>query len=190
MTRILKRKVMDAQAIDFALHRMAREIIEVTKGLSNLALIGIADGGIGITRRLFKILSDGAQKPIPMGMIDITLYRDDLTINDQPELKDTQIDFDMDGLEIVLVDDVLFTGRTVRAAITALLDYGRPGKIKLAVLVERIGHRELPIQADFVGRHIDTDKEEKVLVKVTAEGMEKNDKVVIQTEYSDKDGED
>ena len=171
---------MDEKSIDLALRRMSQEIIEANRGFNNLALVGIADGGVPVTYRLQNLLNSNSKNEVPVGMIDITLYRDDLTINDQPELKDTKIEFDIDGKNVVLVDDVLFTGRTVRAAITALLDYGRPGRIQLAVLVDR-SHRELPIQADFVGKVVNSEKSEKIAVAVDENKAMKKDKVVLIT---------
>lgn len=186
MAKEHKRKIMDEKTIDLALRRMSQEIIEANRGLSNLALVGIADGGVPITYRLKRLLKKNSKSEIPVGMIDITLYRDDLTINDQPELKDTKIDFNIDGKNVVLVDDVLFTGRTVRAAITALLDYGRPGRIQLAVLIDR-SHRELPIQADFVGKFIDSEKSEKIIVTVDQQKAGKKDKIVLITPINSED---
>jgi pyrimidine operon attenuation protein / uracil phosphoribosyltransferase len=187
MAREHERQVMDSERIALALSRMAHQIIESNKGLSNVVLIGIADGGIPITNRLKSLLESTGKKEIPTGLLDITLYRDDLTINDQPELKNTEIGFDLDGKSVVLVDDVLFTGRTVRAAITALVDFGRPVRIQLAVLVDR-GHRELPIAADFVGKILDTEKNEKVLVEVSEVGGKK-DKVVTSTPLQKQGGD-
>ncbi len=180
-----QRMIMNGKRIDFALRRMAQEIIENNSGVENLALVGIADGGIPITNRIRQYLIGQSKNSIDMGMIDITLYRDDLTINDQPELKETKIDFDIAGMTIVLVDDVLFTGRTVRAAITALLEYGRPSRIQLAVLMDR-GRRELPIQADFVGLKMDTKKEQQVDVRVLDQADLKKDKVLLIT-FSEKE---
>ena len=181
-----KRTIMNEERIDFALRRMAQQIIESNSGVDNIALVGIADGGIPITDRLHKYLSGNSKNGIKVGMIDITLYRDDLTINDQPELKETKIDFDIDGMNIVLVDDVLFTGRTARAAISALLEYGRPDRIQLAVLVDR-GHREIPIQADFVGRNLDTEKDQRVNVWVSEKPNNKKDKVVLITDINNQE---
>ena len=186
MGRVHKRIVMNSERIDLALRRMAQQIIEVNPGLKNVALIGIADGGVPVTNRLRALLKQIGGLEVPLGMIDITLYRDDLHINDQPELKSTQIDFDIDGLTIILVDDVLFTGRTVRAAISSLFDYGRPGRIQLAILIDR-QHRELPIRADFIGKYLDTDRDQKVLVNVADELDSNADKVVLITSINDED---
>lgn len=186
MAKEHKRRIMDSQGIELSLRRMAQQILEANKGAANLALVGIADGGVPVTHRLSALLCEHAKCDVPVGFIDITLYRDDLTINDQPELKSTKIDFDIDGMRIILVDDVVFTGRTVRAAITALMDYGRPGLIQLAALVDR-GHRELPIQPDFVGRHMDTDKDQKVTVGVSDEAGDKKDKVVLITPINNEE---
>ena len=189
MAKVHKRKVMDGEGIELALRRMAQEVIEANKGLANVALIGIADGGIPVCDRLHDILAKSAKNDIPTGMIDITLYRDDLTINDQPQLKSSRLEFNIDDKNVVLVDDVIFTGRSVRAAITALMDYGRPRRIQLAVLVDR-GHRELPIQADFIGRHIDTSIDEKVVVAVGGEANSKQDKVITVTPIEQMDEEE
>ena len=173
-----KRRVMNGKQMELVFHRMVQQIIETNQGLDNVALIGIAEGGVPVTHRIRNLLIDVQKADLPLGMIDITLHRDDLSSYDQPLLKSTQIDFDIDGMNIVLIDDVLFTGRTVRAAIAALLDYGRPGNIQLAVLIDR-GHRELPIQADFVGRKLDTETDEQVIVIVSEKPDAKKDEVVV-----------
>jgi len=168
---------MDAPGIDRVISRMAHQIAEANRGLENLALVGIRAGGVEITNRLHKRLCAIENLDIPVGMLDITLYRDDLTINDQPLLKSTEIEFDISGKTIVLVDDVIFTGRTIRAAMDALMDLGRPGRIEAAVLVDR-GGRELPIQADFAGVHMDADSSVKVIVEMTEEHSD--DRVIVE----------
>ena len=148
--------ILKADDIDRLLMRMAREILEKHRGAENLVLIGIRTGGVFLADRLKgKILSlEGAD--IPRGNLDINLYRDDWTrIGHQPIVQKTELPFSLDGTQVILVDDVLFTGRTVRAAMDALIDFGRPDRIELAVLVDR-GHRELPIQANYVGKHLET----------------------------------
>jgi pyrimidine operon attenuation protein/uracil phosphoribosyltransferase len=148
--------ILKADDIDRLLMKMAREILEKHRGAENLVLIGIRTGGVFLADRLKgKILSLGGAE-IPRGNLDINLYRDDWTrIGHQPIVQKTELPFSLDGTQVILVDDVLFTGRTVRAAMDALIDFGRPDRIELAVLVDR-GHRELPIQANYVGKHLET----------------------------------
>lgn len=147
-----------------ALRRMAHEIIESNKGAQDLCLIGIKTRGVPIARRIEHEINSFENAEIPVGEMDITLYRDDIFINEQiPEAKTTDISFDINGKKVVIVDDVLYTGRTVRAAINALMEIGRPKRIQLAVLIDR-GHREMPFRADFVGKNVPTAKEETVSV--------------------------
>ena len=179
MTPNGSRQVMDAQAIHRALVRVAHEIIERNKGTHDLALVGIRSRGIHLAQRIRQALLEiegGA--PIPFGVVDITLYRDDLDRGLQnPEVKGTDIPFAVEGRRILLVDDVLFTGRTIRAAMDALIDFGRPTMIQLAVLVDR-GHRELPIRADYVGKNLPTNLGQQVHVRLAeADGV---DEVVIE----------
>ncbi|TSA88168.1 bifunctional pyr operon transcriptional regulator/uracil phosphoribosyltransferase PyrR [Deinococcus detaillensis] len=149
-----------------ALTRIAHEILERNKGAENLALIGIHTRGIPIAARLAAKLQQLEGVDVPLGRLDITLYRDDLSeIAKQPIIRETEVPFDLDRRRVVLVDDVLYTGRTVRAALDALIDLGRPEGIQLAVLVDR-GHRELPIRADYVGKNLPTAKSEVVKVKL------------------------
>ncbi|GHG23349.1 bifunctional pyr operon transcriptional regulator/uracil phosphoribosyltransferase [Deinococcus indicus] len=149
-----------------ALTRIAHEIIERNKGAENLALIGVHTRGIPLARRLAEKLSALEGVDVPTGMLDITLYRDDLSeVAQQPIIRETQVPFDLRDRRVILVDDVLYTGRTVRAALDALIDLGRPAGIQLAVLVDR-GHRELPIRADYVGKNLPTAASEVVKVKV------------------------
>ena len=161
-------QVMDAQAIQRALVRIAHEIVERGHGTANLALVGIRSRGVHIAQRLKRILHDiEGGEAVPFGVVDITLYRDDLDRRMQnPVVQGTSIDFSVDGRRILLVDDVLFTGRTIRAAMDALVDFGRPQAIRLAVLVDR-GHRELPIRADHVGKNLPTSSSERVRVHLT-----------------------
>ncbi|MCX5845630.1 MAG: bifunctional pyr operon transcriptional regulator/uracil phosphoribosyltransferase PyrR [Deltaproteobacteria bacterium] len=173
-----KKVVMDADGIDRSLTRIAYEILEKNKGTEELCLVGIRTGGVFLAERLKQKISRLEGIDIPFGILDITLYRDDLRLTDSKHvLGKTDIPFSLDNMKVVLVDDVLFTGRTIRAAMDALIDFGRPKLIQLAVLIDR-GHRELPIRADFVGKNLPSSLWESVVVKLT----EKNgiDEVVIQ----------
>ncbi|MBI4357699.1 MAG: bifunctional pyr operon transcriptional regulator/uracil phosphoribosyltransferase PyrR [Candidatus Omnitrophica bacterium] len=148
-----------------AITRIAHEILEKNKGTQDLVLVGIHTGGAFLAKRFQSQIRTIEGHEIPLGLLDITLYRDDLTeIGPQPNVGETAIDFDVDGKKIVLVDDVLFTGRTIRCALDALIDFGRPESIQLAVLIDR-GHRELPVKPDYVGKNIPTAKAERVIVK-------------------------
>ena len=163
-----KRKVvMDAEGIERSLTRVAYQILEKNKGVENLVLIGIQKGGVLLAERLGKKISQIEGVPIPVGKLDITLYRDDIMKSGRARvIGKTDIPFSLDGRKVVLVDDVLFTGRTIRAAMDALMDFGRPTLIQLAVLIDR-GHRELPIRADFVGKNLPSSHSEEVLVKIS-----------------------
>ena len=173
-----KAKILDADGIRRALTRIAHEIIERNKGVEEVALIGIRRRGVPLAERLAKRIKQIEGKDIPIGVLDITLYRDDLTtITQQPVIHRTDISFAVDNKTLVLVDDVLFTGRTVRAALDAIIDLGRPNSIQLAVLVDR-GHRELPIRADYVGKNVPTSKKEIISVYLTE--LDNDDKVVIE----------
>jgi len=168
---------MDAGRMTRTLRRIADEIFERHPDPKDLALVGIRSRGVPLARRLARLLAEGARAEPAVGALDITLYRDDFTsIAAQPITKGTDILFSIDGRTVVLVDDVLFTGRTVRAAIDQLIDFGRPARIELAVLVDR-GHRELPIRADYVGRVLATAREEAVQVRVREE--DGRDEVVV-----------
>jgi len=148
-----------------AITRISHEILEKNKGADRIVLIGIRTGGAILAKRFQSQIHSIEGKEILLGLLDITLYRDDLTeIGPQPNVGETKIDFNVDGKKVILVDDVLFTGRTIRCALDALIDFGRPESIQLAVLVDR-GHRELPIKPDYVGKNIPTSKNEKVIVK-------------------------
>jgi len=179
VTRNGARQVMDALAIQRALVRIAHEILERNKGTEHLALVGIRSRGVYLAERLRRKVKEieGGALP-PFGVVDITLYRDDLDRGvDNPVVKGTDIPFAVEGRRILLVDDVLFTGRTVRAAMDALVDFGRPQSIQLAVLVDR-GHRELPIRADYVGKNLPTSLREQVQVLLAeADGK---DEVLIE----------
>jgi len=170
---------MDHLAVTRAIRRIASEIAEDAGGGADLALVGIHTGGVPVCRRIGKALAEQEGVSPPVGEMDITLYRDDIyTGLERPEVGQTTLPFDVDGSHIVLVDDVLFTGRTVRAALDQLWDFGRPRCIWLAVLVDR-GHRELPIAARYVGRTVDTLMDDRVVVDVTAEMSADTDRVVL-----------
>jgi pyrimidine operon attenuation protein/uracil phosphoribosyltransferase len=172
-----ERVVMDAQAVDRALTRVAHEILERNKGTGDLALIGIRSRGVYIAERLRAKIRTIEETDVPTGIIDITLYRDDLSRSyQQPEVKGTDIRFGIDERRVILVDDVLYTGRTVRAALDALIDFGRPRSVQLVVLIDR-GHRELPIRADYVGKNLPTAVAESVQVRLTE--SDGRDEVVI-----------
>ncbi len=169
--------IMDASEMARALTRIAHEILERNKGTRGLALVGIRTGGVYLAHRLAKRIQDIERNQVPIGELDITLYRDDLALRkDQPTLRRTSISFNISDLKVVLVDDVLFTGRTIRAAMDGLIDLGRPAEIQLAVLVDR-GHRQLPIKATYIGKNIPTSRDEEVRVFLEEEGEE--DRVVI-----------
>ena len=173
----VKSQIMDKDQMERSLQRMAHEIIEQNRGLEIIRLVGIRSRGVPLAERLSSYLKLITNQEIPVGILDITLYRDDLsTISHQPIIKGSAIDFDIEDSIIVLVDDVLYTGRTVRAAIDALMDFGRPKQIQLAVLIDR-GHRELPIKADYVGKNVPTSKEE--IIKVALEEIDGEDSVQI-----------
>ncbi|MEW9676544.1 bifunctional pyr operon transcriptional regulator/uracil phosphoribosyltransferase PyrR [Lentibacillus sp. L22] len=163
-----KTEVLDQPAINRALTRIAHEILEKNKGGENLVLVGIKTRGAPLANRLQEKIKQIESITVPIGELDITLYRDDLekaVKNDEPELKNTNIEVDLTGKHVILIDDVLFTGRTVRAAMDAVMDLGRPSNIQLAVLVDR-GHRELPIRADYVGKNIPTSDKEIIVVEL------------------------
>ncbi|MBM3803939.1 MAG: bifunctional pyr operon transcriptional regulator/uracil phosphoribosyltransferase PyrR [Acidimicrobiia bacterium] len=167
MTIREKSQIMTAAEMEAALNRLAREIVERNRETRNLALIGIRRRGVPLADRLAKRILEVGKVQVPVGYLDINLYRDDLsTVSTQPVIQRTEIHFSIVDLSVVLVDDVLYTGRTVRAAIDALLDYGRPKFIQLCVLIDR-GHRELPIEANYVGKAVQTSDNEIVEVKLT-----------------------
>jgi pyrimidine operon attenuation protein/uracil phosphoribosyltransferase len=172
------RRIMTAEDIRRATIRISHEIVEKHAGTEGLALVGIQRRGVPLARRLAAAIRDNEGVDVPVGALDITFYRDDLSlVAQQPIVKGTDIAFDLNARTIVLVDDVLYTGRTIRAAMDALIDYGRPRAIRLAVLVDR-GHRELPIRADHVGKNVPTSREE--VVKVTLEETDGEDAVEIE----------
>jgi pyrimidine operon attenuation protein / uracil phosphoribosyltransferase len=174
-----KAKILDKDAIEKALKRMAYEIIENVKSMDDTVLIGIKNRGAYIAERIADKVKDIVGKRPSVGLLDITLYRDDLTqVSEQPVVHATEIGFDIEGKKVVLVDDVLFTGRTIRCALDALIDLGRPKQIQLAVLVDR-GHRELPIRADYVGKNVPTAIKEVVEVRL-AESDGKDEVVICE----------
>lgn len=160
-TEDVKSVCMNAEEIERSLTRMAHQILEANKGSENLALVGIITRGDILATRLAQKIEQIEGHPIPLGKLDISFYRDDFSSYFAPEIYSTEINFNMDGKRVVLVDDVLFTGRTIRAALDALMDTGRPACVQLAVLVDR-GHRELPIRADFVGKNVPSSSLENV----------------------------
>ncbi len=172
-------KIMDKTAIKRALTRLAHEILERNKGLRDLCIIGIRTRGAILAERLNVCLRNIEGAAVPLGIVDITLYRDDLSlIGAQPVVHETLIDFDITDKKIILVDDVLFTGRTIRAALDELIDFGRPANIQLAVLIDR-GHRELPIRADYVGKNIPTSSAQNIQVCLK-ETDQTDDEVIIE----------
>lgn len=173
-----KHKLMDEMEIKRALTRIAHEIIEKNKGTENVALVGIQRRGAPIAERIAARIAEIEGVQLPVGILDITLYRDDLTLlSSQPQVHRSAVNFNINNKNIVLVDDVLYTGRTVRAALDALIDLGRPQSIQLAVLIDR-GHRELPIKADFIGKNVPTSRQESVSVMI--QEVDGRDEVVIQ----------
>jgi pyrimidine operon attenuation protein / uracil phosphoribosyltransferase len=175
-------QVMDADRMSRALTRIAHEILERNRGLDEIALVGIRTRGVPIAKRLARALKEINGDDVPTGALDITLYRDDLMRNPvgpQPVVRRTEIPFSIDDRKILLVDDVLYTGRTIRAALDALIDFGRPRAIQLVVMVDR-GHRELPIKADFVGKNLPTSLKQSVQVRL--QEIDGADEVVIEGE--------
>ena len=157
-------QILNAEEMNRAITRMAHEILEKNKGTERLVLVGIRTGGALLAKRFQEQIEQIEGRTIPLGILDITLYRDDLSeIGAQPNVGETEINFDVNGKKIVLIDDVLFSCRTIRCALDAIIDFGRPESIQLAVMVDR-GHRELPIKPDYIGKNIPTSKNEKVVV--------------------------
>ena len=170
--------ILSEKDIARAINRISHEILERNKGAENIALIGIRTRGVTLSNRLQKKINSIENIEVSIGALDITLYRDDLGVGLQkPELKKTEITFELEGKHVILCDDVLFTGRTIRAAIDALIDFGRPASVQLAVLIDR-GHRELPIRPDYVGKNIPTPKSKRV--QVFLKEIDNEDKVIIQ----------
>ena len=167
-----ERVLLDAEALQRTLHRIAHEVIEGNERLEDVALIGIHTRGVFVAQRLRRLVEDFAGTKVALGTVDITFYRDDVQVRGgeaplhaQPVVRSTALDFPLEGRTCILVDDVLYTGRTIRAAVEALFDYGRPARVQLAVLVDR-GHRELPIRPDYVGKNLPTSREERVQVQL------------------------
>jgi pyrimidine operon attenuation protein/uracil phosphoribosyltransferase len=172
--------VMDADRVSRALTRIAHEILERNHGIAGVSLVGVRSRGVPLARRIAGILSGVTGEEVSVGSLDITLYRDDLmrsAIGPQPIVRKTEIPFSIDNRTIVLVDDVLYTGRTTRAALDALIDFGRPRAIQLVVLVDR-GHRELPIKADYVGKNVPTSRKESVRVRLSE--LDGADEVLVE----------
>ena len=179
----MPKKLLDKKEISRALVRISHEIIERNKGVRDICLVGIQRGGVYIAARLASKIKQIEKKAIPVGSLDITFYRDDLMIRKQPSVNKTELPCDINDKNVVLVDDVFFTGRSIRAAMDAIMDMGRPSVIQLAVLIDR-GHRQLPIRADFVGKNIPTSLDERVDVLLKEDGH-KDDMVCIMRKDSD-----
>jgi pyrimidine operon attenuation protein/uracil phosphoribosyltransferase len=173
-----ERELLDEAGLQRTLRRIAHEIVEHHPEPQQLALVGIYTRGVVVAERLRELIDEFADVEVPTGALDISFYRDDVRIHPHPVVKATRLDFPIDGRSVVLVDDVLFTGRTIRSAIDALFDFGRPERVQLAVLVDR-GHRELPIRPDYVGKNLPTARSERVNVQLTeVDGV---DRIVLQT---------
>ncbi|NPV52494.1 MAG: bifunctional pyr operon transcriptional regulator/uracil phosphoribosyltransferase PyrR [Firmicutes bacterium] len=182
MALVEKARIMDSDGIRRATMRIAHEIIEKNKGADDLSFVGIRTRGFPLAKRLAEAIQQIEGTKLPVGILDITLYRDDLTtIAVQPVVHKTEIPFDVSEKKIILVDDVLYTGRTIRAAMDALMDLGRPRSIQLAVLIDR-GHRELPIRADYIGKNVPTSRREVISVRLAE--IDGSDEVIIQ-EFSE-----
>jgi pyrimidine operon attenuation protein/uracil phosphoribosyltransferase len=177
MRVVEKRQLLSAEEISRTLQRLAHEIMEKSGETKDLALIGVRRRGVPLSQRLARIMKESARVEVPVGTLDITLYRDDLsTVAHQPVVQSTEIEFQVDDRDIVLVDDVLYTGRTIRAAMNGLFDLGRPRRIRLCVLIDR-GHRELPVEASFVGRHVQTTDTE--IVECRLQEVDNEERVML-----------
>ncbi len=177
MAETAARLVMDARRVDTTIKRIAHQIVEGASEIDDLVLVSVGQSGLPLARRLDLALRTILDREIPLGVLDITLYRDDLTINSQPLIGETRLEFGIEEKTVILVDKVIFTGRTIRAALDALMEYGRPDFVRAAVLVDR-GHRELPIRADFVGLWLDTVHDDAV--RVTLDPMPStNDRIEV-----------
>ncbi len=177
MRVVEKRQLLSVAEIDRTLQRLAHEIVEKSGGTADLALIGVRRRGVPLAQRLAKSIQGFAKPSVPVGTLDITLYRDDLsTVAPQPVMQSNEIDFPVDDRDLVLVDDVLYTGRTARAAMNGLFDLGRPRRIRLCVLIDR-GHRELPIEASFVGRTVETSDTE--IIEVRLQEIDNEERVML-----------
>ena len=183
----VRRELMDAERLSRALARIAHQIVERRRDAEGLVLVGVRTRGVPLARRLARLVAEAGAPLPPVGALDITLYRDDLTtVAPQPVLRGTEIPGSIDGRTVVLVDDVLYTGRTVRAALDEIIDFGRPARIKLAVLVDR-GHRELPIRPDYVGKNLPTSREERIQVQLL-EVDEVDQVLLVSTSEEESDG--
>jgi pyrimidine operon attenuation protein/uracil phosphoribosyltransferase len=185
--------LLDAEAISRTLSRVAHEIIERNDDLNDVALVGIHTRGVPLAQRIRTMVADRSGVELPLGQLDITFHRDDVHVRGnraparkQPVVRDTRFDFELEGRTVILVDDVLYTGRTIRAAIDALLEYGRPARVQLAVLADR-GHRELPIRPDYVGKNLPTSRGERVQVELLE--VDEVERVVLISE-AEEDGDD
>jgi pyrimidine operon attenuation protein / uracil phosphoribosyltransferase len=181
--------LLDDEAIRRTLSRVAHEIIERNEDLETIALVGIHTRGVPIAQRLRRLVEDRTGETVPLGQLDITFYRDDVHVRGgqaprrpQPVVRDTKLDFSLEGRTVILVDDVLYTGRTIRAAVDALFEYGRPDRVQLAVLADR-GHRELPIRPDYVGKNLPTARGERVQVELVE--VDEIDRVLLVPEPED-----
>jgi len=184
------RILLDGEAIGRTLSRIAHEIIERNDELDTVALVGIHTRGVPLAQRLRRLIEERAGLELELGQLDITFHRDDVHVRDghpprrrQPVVRDTKLEFDLEGRTVILVDDVLYTGRTIRAAIEALLDYGRPARVQLAVLADR-GHRELPIRPDYVGKNLPTARDERVQVQLVE--IDELDQVLLLGESEER----
>ena len=187
MRVVEKRQLLSAKEINRTLQRLAHEIVEKSGGAEDLALVGIRRRGVPLAERMAELMRGFAGTTVPVGTLDITLYRDDLsTIGPQPVLQSTNIDFPVDDRDLVVVDDVLYTGRTIRAAMNGLFDLGRPKRIRLCVLIDR-GHRELPVEASFVGRTVETSDTE--IVEVRLREVDSEERVVLVDRVAESAGE-
>lgn len=174
--------ILDSDGIRRAVVRIAHEILERNKGTKDLVLIGIRTGGVYLAKRLQAEIQSIEKTELPVGIVDITLYRDDLSeLGAQAKVRETEISFDITKKKVILVDDVLYTGRTIRAALDALIDFGRPKSIQLAVLADR-GHRELPIKPDYVGKNIPTSQSEMIEVRLVENQNEQDELVIVSRE--------
>jgi pyrimidine operon attenuation protein/uracil phosphoribosyltransferase len=185
------RVLLDGEAIGRTLSRIAHEIIERNDDLDSVALVGIHTRGVPLAQRLRRLIEERADLELGLGQLDITFHRDDVHVRagqaprrPQPLVRDTKLEFELEGRTVILVDDVLYTGRTIRAAIDALLDYGRPARVQLAVLADR-GHRELPIRPDYVGKNLPTSRDERVQVQLVE--VDEVDRVVLLNESEEVD---
>jgi len=184
-----ERVLLDAEALQRTLHRIAHEIIEANADLDSVALVGIHTRGVSLAQRLRRLIDEFSGVEVDLGTVDITFYRDDVQVRGgeaplhaQPLVRATRLDFPLEGRTVVLVDDVLYTGRTIRAAIEALFDYGRPDRVQLAVVADR-GHRELPIRPDYVGKNLPTSPGERIQVQLIE--VDEVDRVLLIPEESE-----